>query len=729
MLQELSKNLYWVWHPEVIRLFRDLQPDLWREVKHNPVEFLSRLAEQTLEGKCHNTAFANRLSQVLRKLRDYLEAGEVWGAWHAGPLRAHPVAYFSAEFGIHESLPIYSGGLGVLAGDHLKAASDLGVPLVGIGLFYAYGYFDQRLDSNGWQQEHSFSSEVSTLPLEIVTDEQGHAVRIPLRTESYEIWVGIRKADVGRNLLLLLDTNVEGNSEEDRTLTSRLYSGDGRTRIRQELILGVGGMRALQVLGITPGAIHLNEGHCAFAVLELARILMERDGQTFWNVQEQAAAMTTFTTHTSVAAGHDRFDPPLIEQTLGPLRRQLDLSEEEFLALGRRDPDDEQEPFAMTVLGFKMSRARNAVSSLHARVTKGMWRDLWPDLSIDEVPIDYITNGVHVDTWLAEPMADLYTKYLGADWRERMHDPATWGAIEDIDDVELWEATEDLRVSMIEYVQRTVRYQELRRAEADQRQYVDRLRLDPKILTVGIARRFAHYKRVDLILRDLDRLDWLLNRPQRSMQIIFAGKAHPQDDRGRQLVRRVFEITQDPRFAGRIVFVENYDIGVCRHLVQGVDLWVNTPRRPLEACGSSGMKVAMNGGLNLSTLDGWWAEAYDGYNGFAIGSGSEHSNWDHQDHMDATDLYDALEHEVIPMFYDRDAEGIPRAWVARQRHALRTLTWRFSARRMLIDYALGCYLPAAGGLTSSLRVDTRLLEGTFTLPHSAKRRWLYRRAL
>jgi starch phosphorylase len=716
-LNELSKNLYWAWHPEVVKLFRDLHPELWRQVNHNPIEFLSRLAEQTLEGKCRNTAFANRLTQGIRKLHEYLEAAEVWGAWHAGPLRAHPVAYFSAEFGIHESLPIYSGGLGVLAGDHLKAASDLGIPLVGIGLFYAYGYFDQSLDPNGWQREHTFSSEAAILPLEIVKDAGGKPIRVAIRTESYEIQVGIWRANVGRNLLLLLDTNVEGNSEHDRTLTSQLYGGDRRTRIRQELVLGVGGMQALQALGIRPSVVHMNEGHCSFSVLALAQILMERDGQSFHNVKEQAAAMTVFTTHTSVAAGHDDFDPSLVEQVLGPLRRQLDLSEEDFLALGRVDPTDKKGPFSMTVLGLKMSRSRTAVSSLHHRITTAMWNSLWPGLPRERVPIGYITNGVHVDTWLAEPMADLYTKYLGANWRERMHDPRTWAAVEEMDDVDLWEVTQDLRAAMIEYVIRSVRRQERTRAENGGYEYVDRLRLRPDVLTIGIARRFAQYKRLDLILRDLGRLDWLVNHPQRPMQIIIAGKAHPQDDAGKSVIQNAYRVTQDERFQGRIVFVENYDINVCRHLVQGVDLWINTPRRPLEACGTSGMKVAMNGGLNLSTLDGWWAEGYDGYNGFAVGHGSEHSNWDHQDHIDVTSLYDALEFEVAPMFYDRDTEGIPRGWVARQKHALRTLTWRFSARRMLIDYTLGCYLPASGGLTSSMRVDSRLVDGTFIPSH------------
>ncbi|MCL5282755.1 MAG: alpha-glucan family phosphorylase [Planctomycetes bacterium] len=709
-LRELSKNLYWAWHPEFIRVFRDIQPDLWREVNHNPVEFLRRLADQAVEDTYRDPRMSNRLTQAFHKLHNYLEASEVWGAWHAGPLRAFPVAYFSAEFGLHESLPIYSGGLGVLAGDHLKAASDLGIPMVAVGLAYTYGYFEQSLDASGWQHERYFSASEEALPLELVKNEYDQPVRIAVRTESYEIWVGIWQVRVGRNLLLLLDTNVDGNSDEDKALTSRLYGGDRRTRILQELILGVGGMRALCQLGITPSIIHLNEGHSAFAILELARTLMERDGQSFHNIREQAAGMTVFTTHTAVPAGHDVFEPALVEHALGPLRQQLGLSPRDLLALGRSDPNNEAEHFSMTILGFRMSRSRNAVSFLHARLTKAIWYHLWPGVPQHQVPINYITNGVHVDTWLSEPMADLYAQYLGPDWRERMDDPRTWDAIGNVDDIELWEKNQQRRAHLVEYVDRCVQRQEKARTGQETSEYVQHAKLDPNALTIGIARRFAVYKRMDLLFRDPARLDRLVNNPQRKVQFIFAGKAHPQDERGKYLIQTVFRFTRDPRFVGRVVFIENYDINVARHLVQGVDAWLNTPRRPLEASGTSGQKVAVNGGLNISTLDGWWAQAYDGDNGFAIGRGGEHSNLDYQDQVDIQALYAVLENEVVPLFYDRAADGIPHGWIARQKHALRTLPWRFSARRMVVDYTLGCYLPAAGGLTSSLRVDVRLLS-------------------
>lgn len=725
-LTELSKNLYWAWHPECVRVFRDIDIELWRQVNHNPVEFLQRLADEVLEDKSRDPNTVDRLSDTLNDLHNYLEANEMWGAWNAGPLRAKPVAYFSAEFALHESLPIYSGGLGVLAGDHLKAASDLGVPIVGIGLAYAKGYFSQSLDANGWQQEDYFSSSDTVLPIELVKNEYGDPIRITVSTESYDIWVGIWRVRVGRNLLLLLDTNIEGNSNEDRNLTRVLYGGDRRTRLRQELILGVGGIHALNVLGITPSVIHLNEGHTAFACLEFVRRLMERDGQSFDNMRELAALQTVFTTHTAVAAGHDVFEPALLLSALTPLRRQLGISEKQLLALGRVDPEDSEEPFSMTVLGLKMSQHKNAVSYLNARVIKAVWNKLWPTKSQYEVPINYITNGVHVSTWLAEPMAELFNKYLGPDWRETMDDPATWAAMEQIDDAELWEKDQQLRARLVEYIDRTVHRQENARLAGSSGDYAQRARLNPDVLTIGVARRFAKYKRMDLLFRDPARLDRLVNNPERPVQFVFAGKAHPQDTEGKHIIQMVFRFTRDPRFVGKIIFVEDYDINVCRHLVQGVDAWLNTPRRPLEACGTSGQKVAMNGGLNISVLDGWWAQAYDGANGFAIGNASEHSNLDHQDHIDAQAMYSVIENEVVPMFYERGEDGVPHRWIATQKHALRSLTWRFSAGRMVIDYTLGCYLPAAGGLTSSVGPDITILRQAFKLPAFAREPWLER---
>ncbi|MFW6107369.1 MAG: alpha-glucan family phosphorylase [bacterium] len=701
-LRELARNLYWTWHPAIVEIFRDLDVALWRRVNHNPVAFLARLAESQPEKLSAEPALEARITQAFHRLRQYLDARGSWGVRYASILRAAPVAYFSAEFGLHESIPIYSGGLGVLAGDHLKSASDLGVPLVGVGLFYAKGYFDQALDRDGWQQESYFAADVHSLPLEPARDEDGKPLRVKLKTRSGELHAEIWAAHVGRSRLILLDTNVAENDEKDRALTAQLYGGDVRTRIRQELVLGVGGMRALEAMDIRPGVIHLNEGHSAFAVLELARAMMQREGRPFAEVQERAAARTVFTTHTPVEAGHDRFDAGLVEEALGPLRDELGLSKRDFVGLGRVAPDDPNEPFCMTVLGLRMSRSRNAVSAIHGQVSRRMWRGLWPGLDTERVPIGHITNGAHTATWVAAPMANLYRRYVDGQWQTRACGPETWAAVSRINEEEFWEQHQILKTGLVEFARRRLRDQAEGRGEEPPQMRGAAAPLDPVALTIGFARRFATYKRATLLLSDPDRLGALVNHPQRPVQVVYAGKAHPNDEEGKRVVQQVFRFTREERFAGKIVFIENHDINVSRHLAQGVDVWLNNPRRPLEACGTSGQKVILNGGLNLSTLDGWWAQAYDGANGFAIGEGTEHASPERQDDMDAQALFDVLEKQVVPTFYRRDAEGVPRAWVARQKEAIRTLAWRFCARRMVMDYTLNCYLPAAGADTSSL---------------------------
>jgi len=702
-LQDLARNLYWVWHPEIIEIFRDLDPQLWREVNHNPVVFLARLSPEEVERKAEPLTLQARVTHALHQLEAYLEASYTWGACHGGVLRVRPVAYFSAEFGLHESLPIYSGGLGVLAGDHLKSASDLGVPLVGVGLFYAKGYFDQRLDANGRQQEAYFSADVNSLPIDLATDGRGKPLVVTVRTRSSEVRVKVWTAEVGRCRLVLLDTHVDSNRDDDKNLTAQLYGGDVQVRIRQELVLGVAGMRALEALDIHPGVLHMNEGHCAFAVLERARRLMERDGRSFADVAEQAAAGTVFTTHTPIEAGHDRFAPDLVEEVLGPTREALGLAPKDFLALGRRNPDDAGEPFCMTVLALKMSRYRNGVSALHGRVSRAMWRGLWPGLPVDRVPIGHITNGVHVASWLAAPMAGIYRDHLGPDWERNLCTPETWHAMDGVDQEEFWQQHQTLKTSLVHFVRRRLRAQSAERGEEEPRTADGRPLLDPGIFTVGFARRFASYKRATLLFTDLDRLGALVNHADRPMQVIFAGKAHPNDGTGKDLLRQVIEVTRQKRFRERLVFVENHDINVARHLAQGVDLWLNTPRRPNEACGTSGQKAVLNGGLNASVLDGWWAEAWDGTNGFAIGDGAERTDTADQDRRDAQALYDILEHQALPLFYDRNDRGVPHGWIRRQMAAVRTLAWRFCARRMVMDYTRLCYVPAAGGATAGGR--------------------------
>ncbi len=637
-------------------------------------------------------------------MQEYRHSTRTWGARHAGVLWARPVAYFSAEFGLHESIPIYSGGLGVLAGDHIKSASDLGIPLVGVGLYYDQGYFKQRLDRDGWQHEDYLHLNSRLLPMQPAMAADGTPLVIGIATRTGTIAARVWKLAVGRNTLLLLDSNVNGNQPEDRELTARLYGGDERVRIRQELLLGVGGMKALSALGLAPGVVHLNEGHSAFAALELARLRMIGEGIDASEAIRRVSSHVVFTTHTPVPAGHDRFPPHLVEEHLGPLRESLGLSPEQFVGLGRVDPADQNEAFCMTVLALKLSRRANAVSSVHGSVSRAMWTPLFPGYREEHVPIGHITNGVHVHTWLAPQMRQVYDRHLGSDWVTRSADPETWEGIENVDDGEIWETHQALKAQLIDIARRRAAQHAGFRGEPTEFVAHQRRALTLDGLTIGFARRFATYKRANLILRDLELIADLVNHPQMPIQFVFAGKSHPHDGPGKEVLQQIACLMRDPRFAGKLLFLEDYDINIGRHLVQGVDLWLNNPRRPLEACGTSGQKVVLNGGLNLSILDGWWAEAYDGSNGFAIGSGETHSSTDVHDVRDAEALLRVLKDEVIPMYYDRDRDGLPRAWIARMKRAIRTLGWRFSADRMVTDYVRKFYIPAAGGTSSATAV-------------------------
>jgi glycogen phosphorylase len=699
-LAVIARNLWWSWDDDSCSLFRDLDPVLWPECDHNPIALLQKIPVDQLEVRASQLALHGRINQAYRRLQEYLTSKHTWGARHASVLGARPVAYFSAEFGLHESIPIYSGGLGLLAGDHLKSASDLGIPLVGIGLYYDQGYFRQRLDRDGWQHEEYIDVDHRLLPIEPAMHD-GVPVTVEIETRSGRIVARVWRIAVGRNTLLLLDSNVEGNRLEDRELTARLYGGDQRVRIRQELLLGVGGVRALAALGISPGVVHLNEGHSAFASLELVRRRMEIEGIDAEEAMRRVAAQVVFTTHTPVPAGHDRFSADLVEEHLGPVRDALGWSREDLLALGRVDPHNEGEEFCMTVFALKTSHRANAVSSLHGQVSRSMWKGLYLGCRDERVPIGHITNGVHVSTWLAPQMRLVYDRHLGATWATRSSE-TLWNTIEEIGDGELWEAHQTLKTRLIQEVRRRAAQQAQEQGEPAAVVAQIRRALSPDALTIGFARRFATYKRANLLLRDVEALAAFVNHPQMPVQLIFAGKAHPHDGPGKAVLQEVAQLTRDPRFLGKIVFLENYDIAVGRHLVQGVDVWLNNPRRPLEACGTSGQKVVLNGGLNLSVLDGWWAEAYDGMNGFAIGRGETHSSCDVHDTRDADSLLSVLTTEVVPLYYDRDRDGLPGKWVARIKRAIRTLGWRFSADRMVMDYVLKTYIPAAGGTSSDL---------------------------
>lgn len=703
-LTEITSNLWWCWQPEVTDLFREIDPQLWSKVSHNPILLLREYPPDKLELRAREEVMHSRINGAYRAWQEYMHSTDTWGDTHAGVLGFRPVAYFSAEFGLHESFRIYSGGLGVLAGDHLKSASDLGIPLVAVGLFYHEGYFTQKVDANGWQQEEYVLADSLDLPMRAALGPDGKPVQISVQTRRAEIHAKVWRMDVGRVALYLLDTNIPANSPEDRHLTARLYGGDQRTRIRQEILLGIGGVKALSALGIKPRVIHMNEGHSAFAPLEMIRLRMQDDGLSFDDALRETAAMGVFTTHTPVAAGHDRFDGGLVEEHLGPLRDALRLDYEGFLGLGRVDPHNHGESFCMTVLAFKTSRRANAVSNLHGVVSRRMWRNLWPWRSEEEIPIGHITNGVHVGTWLAQQMRVLYDRWLPTDWNRRSGEPDVWAEFGRVKSTELWETHQSLKNRLIVYARYRLALQAKRYGLSEEHVEAFQNVLDPQHLLIGFARRFAPYKRADLLMRDLNVLEDLVNNSVQPVQFLFAGKAHPADDFGKQIMQRIYRLSQERGFRGRVVFLEDYDINLGRHLVQGVDVWLNNPRRPLEASGTSGQKVVLNGGLNLSILDGWWAEAYDGLNGFAIGDGLIHANQEIQDQRDAESLMQVLTEEVIPLYYDRDHDDLPRAWINRMKRAVMTLGWRFNADRMVMDYTKQAYVPAAGSLSCSMTV-------------------------
>ena len=703
-LSELAGNLWWSWQPDVVALFREIDPIRWAELTHNPILLLREYTPEKLEARAREEMMHSRVNTAYRDWLDYMSTSETWGDHHAGVLGFRPVAYFSAEFGLHESFRIYSGGLGVLAGDHLKSASDLGIPLVGVGLFYHEGYFAQLVRQDGWQTEEYIHASPADLPINEVTTDDGAELRIHVETRTGVIHAKVWQMDVGRIPLYLLDTNIEENSAEDRKLTSRLYGGDYRMRIRQEMLLGIGGVRALTAVGINPRVIHMNEGHSAFASLEVIRNRMVEHGLTFHDAHREVQDAGVFTTHTPVPAGHDRFDGALVEEHLGPLRDALGLDHEGLMGLGRIHPQNHDESFCMTVLAFKTSRRANGVSNLHGVVSRKMWQPLWPNRSEQEVPIGHITNGVHMSTWLARSMRVFYDRVLPENWSKRSGDPAVFANFEEVRPTELWETHQSLKNRLIHFSRDRLLQQASRYEMTDEQMEKLQTALEPNCLLIGFARRFAPYKRADLIFQNLELLEELVNDADRPVQFVFAGKSHPADDKGKQIMQGIVKLAQEKRFEGRLVFLEDYDMNMGRYLVQGVDVWLNNPRRPYEASGTSGQKVVLNGGLNLSVLDGWWAEAYDGQNGFAIGNGQIHANQEIQDARDAESLMKTLRDEVIPLYYERNNDDLPLEWIDRMKRAVRTLGWRFTADRMVMDYVQQSYLPGTGSESCEMRV-------------------------
>ena len=695
-LEALADNLHWVWAWRVPAIFRTLDAEGWELSGHDPHAVLRSLDDAALEQKVGRASLRSDIEAAVRERDAYLETSDTWGAHYAGLLQRAPVAYFSAEFGLHESLAIYSGGLGVLSGDHLKSASDLGLGLVGVGLLYRDGYFQQSLDATGRQKDTYEHLVPASRGLRPASGPDGVPVRVAVETQQGAIHAQVWEVRVGRVRLYLLDTDVEPNDAADRSLTWRLYGGDRRTRIRQELVLGVGGHRALRALGYEPSVLHLNEGHSAFAALEATAVRMEREGLSFEEAAFETASRCVFTTHTPVPAGHDRFDPGLALEHLGPLRDRLHLDDRGLLGLGRHHPDDPHEELNMTVLALRMAQRVNGVSYLHGRTSRAMFRHLYPDRRAHAVPIGHVTNGVHVPTWMAPRMRRFLDERLAPDWFRRLGHRETWIGVGDIPDEDLWKLRGALKRSLVRVARGRAAAEASKRGESPEIARAMREALNDDCLTIGFARRFATYKRAALVFQDLRWLQELIDDADRPVRFVFAGKAHPADENGKRLVQRVFEVSRDPRFLGKVLFLENYDMAVGRLMVQGVDVWLNNPRRPMEASGTSGQKVVLNGGLNCSVLDGWWAEGYDGLNGFAIGTGEVHRDPQLQDARDADALRNVLVDEVVPAYYERDGYGLPRGWLKRIKRSMTTLAWRFNTDRMLMDYAERYYLPAAG---------------------------------
>ncbi|HZT44299.1 MAG TPA: alpha-glucan family phosphorylase [Chthonomonadaceae bacterium] len=695
-LRKLAYNLHWAWDHEAIALFARLDRQLWEQSGHNPVAMLGEVSQQRLNEAAQDESFMAAVEAACRRADAYLQSSDTWFRRTYGDLAAPKplIAYFSMEFGIAECLPIYSGGLGVLSGDHLKSSSDLGLPLVGVGLLYQQGYFRQTLNADGWQQERYPNNDFARMPLQLERDAKGDpqcvTLDFPGRTVTAQVW----RAQVGRVPLVLLDTNTPPNSPNDQDITDQLYGGDMERRLQQEMVLGIGGLRALALLGIQPAVCHMNEGHSAFLVLERIRMLMQTQQVDFRQAREAVAAGDVFTTHTPVPAGFDLFPPDLLAPYFTAYAGQLGLSFDEFMGLGRVHRDDSGEKFNMAVLAMRGAHAVNGVSRLHGQVTRRMVQAGFAGFPEEEIPITSVTNGIHTPSFVSPAMEALLNRYLGEAWQQELTDPNVWARVADIPDEELWGLRQDQRQKLIGFARERLQGYLLQRGLGEQEIQQAGEVLDPHALTIGFARRFATYKRATLLLTDPLRLLRLLNSADRPVQILMAGKAHPRDEGGKDLIRQIIHFARQDEARHRIVFLEDYDLALARQMVQGVDVWLNTPRRPMEASGTSGMKVLPNGGLNLSVPDGWWAEAYAPDVGWSIGKGEDYADPAEQDRTEANALYELLENDVVPLFYARSPEGIPHAWIAKMKNSMRQLCPVYNTNRMVSEYTQRFYIPA-----------------------------------
>jgi starch phosphorylase len=712
-LECIAKNMFWSWNPEFWELFKRVDANLWANCAHNPVKLLANVSQARLEELTKNRSFLSELRQAVDKLNSYQE-GSTWFEKVCSVAAKPTIAYFSAEYGIHECLPIYAGGLGILAGDHLKSCSDLGVPLVGVGLLYQRGYFRQYLNSDGWQQEAYVENNFNNMPVELLRDETGQPLTVCVEYPGRCVWAQIWRACIGRVNLHLLDTNISCNSPADRMITASLYGGDVELRIRQEIMLGIGGLRALAATGLAPTVCHMNEGHAAFMALERIRQLQKTMNLTFQEALEATRPSNVFTMHTLVKAGLDEFPVELMDKYFADYLGPLGISKKQLLALGRILPDDETEPFKMPVLAMKLSGHINGVSRLHGRLSRQMWGSLWPGVPVKEVPIASITNGVHIRSWLSEDISTLYERYLDPNWTDGTLSNSVWEGVDEIPDEQLWRAHQRCKEQLIVFARNRLKGQMKRRGTYHSELNWAEEVLDPEALTIGFGRRFVAYKRANLLLKDPQRLETLLNNPHRPVQIIFAGKAHPKDTEGKDIIRQIIHFATQHNVRRRVVFIEDYDMDVARYMTRGVDVWLNNPRRPMEASGTSGMKASLNGVLNVSTLDGWWCEGYTPQAGWVIGAEENYRDRDYQDQVDSRALYSLMENEVIPLFYSRASDNLPRAWIRRMKNSIERVAPRFNTHRMVAEYTRRYYNPAAarwGHLTADSMAKAKSLAG------------------
>ena len=693
-LSEIANNLWWSWNTEFLRLFKKIDKDLWETSEKNPVKFLKQVSQERLEAVATNAEFLKEYDRISKEFDDYITSKNTWFANKYPENKKDLIAYFSAEYGLDQTIPIYSGGLGILSGDHLKSASDLGIPLVAVGLLYKNGYFHQKINGNGQQETEYNNIDLANLPIKTVKDENGEDLKINVKFEKRKIYLKVWQINVGRIKLYLLDSDIDENSPEDREVTLKLYGGDQEMRIKQEIVLGMGGTNLLtRALGLNPTVYHMNEGHSAFLILELIKNIIKEKKVSFEVAKDIASSKTVFTTHTPVPAGNDIFPISLVEKYFKEFWPRLNLDREEFLKLGMKPCTELETGFNMGILALKVAGKKNGVSKLHGAVSRELFGDVWPEIAANESPITYVTNGIHTCSWLAPSLKELYNKYLIPYWQDNIYKDEVWENINNIPNQELWEIHQKRKQKLLEIVKENTT-DRLRRSGYSYEAINDiTSKLNPNALTIGFARRFATYKRATLIFKDLERITQILNDEQRPVQLIFAGKAHPADKEGQDLIKRIHEISMMPQFKGKIFLLENYNIAMSRYLVSGVDVWLNNPRRPMEASGTSGQKASVNGVINFSVLDGWWAEGYNQENGWTIGTNAEFTSYEEQDIADSQSMYRTLEEKIIPTYYEKDENGISEKWMKIMKNSISSTGGKYSTSRMLVDYTNNLYMP------------------------------------